>query len=399
MYTVTAMIESFLRRLSYAEVTFARIGKHRGHELARRELGRDRGGREGGGPRRDSDQEPLLASQPSGPRQRVLVTDLDDPVDDLAVEHARNERRADALDGVGARLAAGQHGRARRLHGDHLHTGHLLLEDLTHTGQRPARADAGHDGEPDARIAAGGSTSVPPGFSAPPRSASSTMATAMRSLTLPPGFNDSTFAITVAPPGCGRRLRRTMGVCPMSSRTLAAIGGRPTAGASSDVVHRTGGALALAHAFGQLAEREPVDHARHGLGDLVPQLHQVLTITAAPAITSGFERATGALDGTKDGAHGDRFRRTSQMVTPGGPPFRGEQPRALEREQHLFQVALGDGLPRRDLLDGDETTSVVQGQVEHRLDRVLALGRDPHAASGRHTSRPSASRRAASRAK
>src|SRR5438046_1727810 len=226
-----------------------------------------------------------------------------------------------------------------------------------------------------------GSTSVPPGFSAPPRSASSTMATAMRSLTLPPGFNDSTFAITVAPPGCGRRLRRTMGVCPMSSRTLAAIGGRPTAGASSDVVHRTGGALALAHAFGQLAEREPVDHARHGLGDLVPQLHQVLTITAAPAITSGFERATGALDGTKDGAHGDRFRRTMQLVTPGGPPFRGEQPRALEREQHLFQVALGDGLPRRDLLDGDETTSVVQGQVEHRLDRVLALGR-----SEEHTS-------------
>src|SRR5437879_7515488 len=197
-----------------------------------------------------------------------------------------------------------------------------------------------------------GSTSVPP------RSASSTMATAMRSLTLPPGFNDSTFAITVAPPGCGRRLRRTMGVCPMSSRRVAAIGGRPTAGASSDVVHRTGGALALAHAFGQLAEREPVDHARHGLGDLVPQLHQVLTITAAPAITSGFERATGALDGTQDGHHGARCRRQGQLVAPGSPPFRGEQPRALEREQHLFQVALGDGLPPRRLLDGAEATSV-----------------------------------------
>src|SRR5437867_8961026 len=244
-----------------------------------------------------------------------------------------------------------------------------------------------------------GSTSVPPGLSTPRRSASSTMATAMRSLTLPPGFSDSTLALPVAPPAWGRRLRRTMGVCPMSSRTFAAIGGRLTARASSDVVHRTGGALALAHALGELAEGEPVDHARHGLGDLVPQLHQILSITAPPAVTAHFERAAGALDGTKDGAHGDRFRRTGQMVTPGGPPFRGEQPRALEREQHLFQVALGDGLPRRDLLDGDETTSVVQGQVEHRLDRVLALGRDPHAASGRHTSRPSASRRAASRAK
>src|SRR3989442_15022611 len=110
-----------------------------------------------------------------------------------------------------------------------------------------------------------GSTSVPPGLSAPRRSASSTMATAMRSLTLPPGFIDSIFAITVAPSGSGKRLRRTMGVCPMSSRMLVAIGGRLTAGASSDVIHRTGGALALAHALRQLAEGEPVDHARHGL--------------------------------------------------------------------------------------------------------------------------------------
>src|SRR5947209_16388007 len=28
-----------------------------------------------------------------------------------------------------------------RLHGDHLHTGHLLLEDLTHTGQREDRSE------------------------------------------------------------------------------------------------------------------------------------------------------------------------------------------------------------------------------------------------------------------
>src|SRR5205809_361452 len=245
-----------------------------------------------------------------------------------------------------------------------------------------------------------GSTSVPPGFSAPPRSASSTMATAMRSLTLPPGFRDAYFAITVAPPGWGRRLRRTMGVCPMSSRTLAAIGGRPTAGASSDVVHRTGGALALAHAFGQLAEREPVDHARHGLGDLVPQLHQVLTITAAPAITSGFERATGALDGTKDGAHGDRFRRTSQMVTPGGPPFGGERlhhrpalveptelsggldhgvlPRHRVRRQRHAELALGprdDVEVRQGRLDHDDVRALVEVErdLAHGLDRIRRI--------------------------
>src|SRR5262245_14968270 len=190
-----------------------------------------------------------------------------------------------------------------------------------------------------------------------------------------------------------------MGVCPMSSRTLAAIGGRLTAGASSDVVHRSRSTLALAPTLGQLAESEPVDHARHRLGDLVPQLHQILSISPGSALDARLERAAGALDGTKDGADRDRFRRTGQMVTPGGPAFRGEQPRALQRQQHLLQVALGNDLARGDLLDGDETTSVVQGQVEHRLDRVLALGRDPHPAGGRHTSRPSASRRAASRAK
>src|SRR5437867_10520438 len=173
-----------------------------------------------------------------------------------------------------------------------------------------------------------GSTSVPPGLSTPRRSASSTMATAMRSLTLPPGFSDSTLALPVAPPAWGRRLRRTMGVCPMSSRTFAAIGGRLTASASSDVVHRTGGALALAHALGQLAEGEPVDHARHGLRDLVPKLHQILTIAPGPAVAAGFERAARSLDGPEHGLHGDPFRRTSQMVTPRGPPFRGQQPRA-----------------------------------------------------------------------
>ena len=46
-----------------------------------------------------------------------------------------------------------------------------------------------------------GSTRVEPGWSAPRRSASSIMDRAIRSLTLPPGFWDSTLARMVALPG------------------------------------------------------------------------------------------------------------------------------------------------------------------------------------------------------
>src|SRR2546427_7336906 len=93
--------------LSYAQVALAGIGEHRGHQLARREIGGHRASREGGGPGGDPDEDALLAGQAARPRQRVFVTDLDDAVDDLAIEHAGNERRADALDGVGPRLATG----------------------------------------------------------------------------------------------------------------------------------------------------------------------------------------------------------------------------------------------------------------------------------------------------
>src|SRR5207302_1594250 len=49
---------------------------------------------------------------------------------------------------------------------------------------------------------------VAPGRSTPRRSASSTIATAIRSFTLPPGFTDSTFATTAAPPGAPGGLER-----------------------------------------------------------------------------------------------------------------------------------------------------------------------------------------------
>src|SRR6478672_7644986 len=66
-----------------------------------------------------------------------------------------------------------------------------------------------------------GSTMVPPGFSAPLASAASTMRTAMRSFTEPPGLKYSTFASTSGASGPRSRVtevRRTSGVLPTRSR-------------------------------------------------------------------------------------------------------------------------------------------------------------------------------------
>src|SRR5437016_7914195 len=68
-----------------------------------------------------------------------------------------------------------------------------------------------------------GSTMVPPGFSNPLRSASSTTASAIRSLTLRPGLHASTFAQTVAPTPTVTWLSRMRGVLPTASRTLDKI--------------------------------------------------------------------------------------------------------------------------------------------------------------------------------
>src|SRR3954454_11827101 len=76
-----------------------------------------------------------------------------------------------------------------------------------------------------------GSMMVPPGPSSPSRSAASIIATAGRSLTLPPGFVVSSFAtIWHCNPSVTRR-RRTSGVLPTRSRSESAISG--SSGSSS----------------------------------------------------------------------------------------------------------------------------------------------------------------------
>ena len=64
------------------------------------------------------------------------------------------------------------------------------------------------------------STIVWPGLSRPLRSASSTMASARRSLTEPPGLKASTLAYSVTCLGA-MRCSLTMGVRPMVSRMLS----------------------------------------------------------------------------------------------------------------------------------------------------------------------------------
>src|SRR5215211_8055332 len=67
-----------------------------------------------------------------------------------------------------------------------------------------------------------GSTIVPPGLSRPSRSAASTIATAGRSLTEPPGFVVSILAMRSHVSPRPTRASRTSGVSPMRSRTESA---------------------------------------------------------------------------------------------------------------------------------------------------------------------------------
>src|SRR3990167_8925133 len=79
-------------------------------------------------------------------------------------------------------------------------------------------------------------------------------------------------------------------------------------------------------------------------------------------------------------AHRDLVWRPAQPVPAGRAAARDEKPGPFELEEHLLEVALRDVLARSDLLDGTQPLAVRQGQVEHGLDGVLPLGRDPHAA-------------------
>ena len=90
-------------------------------------------------------QHPLASRELPGRVDRVLVGAGQDLVEQVAVEHGGDEARADALDAVRARGAAGEDGRARRLDGDDPRARVALLEHLAHAGDRPARPHPGDE--------------------------------------------------------------------------------------------------------------------------------------------------------------------------------------------------------------------------------------------------------------
>src|SRR5438067_7973358 len=217
---------------------------------------------------------------------------------------------------------------------------------------------------------------VAPGLSAPRRSASSIMAAAVRSFTLAPGLRASILASTRAPAGSGNRRSRTSGVPPMSSRMVSAI----FVLMRLYVVHRPRGPALFLGARDEVAQRPAIHDAGHRLADLAPQLAEVGAFprAVATAVRAAVERRVAPVHRPEDRAHGDLLGRLRQMVAARRAALGGQQAAALEREQHLLEIALRDRLARGDLLDRDQRPTPMRGEVEHGLDRVLPLGRDAH---------------------
>src|SRR3954454_10182497 len=130
----------------HRDVPLAGVGEHRDDPLAAR-LGPpgDLHRRPHVRAARDARQDPLGAGEREGGRDGVVVGDRDDLVEQVAVQHGRHEARADAVDAVRPRRAAGEDRRAARLDGDDAAPGIAGLEALAGPGDRAAGPDAGHE--------------------------------------------------------------------------------------------------------------------------------------------------------------------------------------------------------------------------------------------------------------
>src|SRR5688572_6851287 len=130
-----------------------------------------------------------------------------------------------------------------------------------------------------------GSTIVAPSLSNPRCSASSIIARAMRSLTLPAGLCDSSLATISALPSGTRRRRATIGVLPTRSRALVAMPGcRCCCVVMSCVLNRVAGGGPGALAFGEVGDRVAVEDAHGGVLDLAPDGAQAAVGGLAAAV-------------------------------------------------------------------------------------------------------------------
>src|SRR5207302_1688356 len=154
----------------------------------------------------------LFAHQAVAPSEALAVGDGLGEVDHRAVEHRGRLARADAFDEVAAvaaeRAAVDPIGEAaaERVGEHHAHRRGALLQEAANASPTPV-------------LPAVASTMVPPAASAPRASASSTMARAMRSLTLPPGFKCSHLASSGTGSPAPTRASSTSGVSPIASST------------------------------------------------------------------------------------------------------------------------------------------------------------------------------------
>src|SRR5690606_4530562 len=95
------------------------------------------------GPRRDADQYSLLAGAVPRELLGVVRLDRDRTVEQADLQYPGNAARADSLDRMRRMLAATDHLRRGRLHGEHLQLRPGLLQHPGATGDVAAGADAG----------------------------------------------------------------------------------------------------------------------------------------------------------------------------------------------------------------------------------------------------------------
>src|SRR5579859_121849 len=261
-----------------------------------------------------------------------------------------------------------------------------------------------------------GSTIVAPGCRRPSRSAAATIATAMRSLTLPAGLSDSSLPSTAALRGPGNRFSRTSGVLPTRSSTESATHVVRTAAAppvsfTSTVrfmrqqprrpssryflfpvpcslfpvpcsLNVVSPAHRLALACGQVRDRGAVQDLARRVVDLLP--HLALGTAALPGAgaaliqaRAGNQRPLECLDHFVD-RHLRRL--THQLVAALRPADAADETRATQRRQQMVEVWFGNALAGGDLGALQRPLAVVQRQLDQRPHAVVALRRNLHAA-------------------
>ena len=132
------------------------------------------------------------------------------------------------------------------------------------------------------------------------------------------------------------------------------------------------------------------------LADLVPhrEEHALALVVAGPVLVGLAEVADRdrTVDGGDDLGQADLLGRAGEHVAAPDPALGAHQPGALEREQDLLEVGLGEPGALGDVAHRRGPGLVgVQGERQQRPAGVVAPGRHPHGAMLRADRRPSTS--------